>query len=167
MASRWISTRKLPFTIIKFMNQTEVLYMKKKEKLEECKWMKIMKQNTQWKSRHKTLLDHYSDEIKKKTDTNSDGKIDAEDVKVSWGSTAALGRGCRRRGCRVSLVDCGHYARPDRILYLTLLLTLLISWLSCSCALQTYWKKFKALMTNKIPSAGGFSFGFLYGVRYG
>jgi uncharacterized membrane protein (Fun14 family) len=32
---------------------------------------------------------------------------------------------------------------------------------------KVYWQKFKKLMTNKIPSAGGFSFGFLYGVRYG
>jgi uncharacterized membrane protein (Fun14 family) len=32
---------------------------------------------------------------------------------------------------------------------------------------QAYWKKLKTLLTNKIPSAGGFSLGFLYGVRYG
>jgi uncharacterized membrane protein (Fun14 family) len=32
---------------------------------------------------------------------------------------------------------------------------------------KVYWQKLKKLLTNKIPSAGGFSFGFLYGVRYG
>jgi uncharacterized membrane protein (Fun14 family) len=32
---------------------------------------------------------------------------------------------------------------------------------------KEYWKKLKALLTNKLPSAGGFSLGFLYGVTYG
>jgi len=32
---------------------------------------------------------------------------------------------------------------------------------------KVYWQKLKKLLTNKIPSAGGFSMGFLYGVRYG
>jgi uncharacterized membrane protein (Fun14 family) len=32
---------------------------------------------------------------------------------------------------------------------------------------KVYWQKLKNLLTNKIPSAGGFSMGFLYGVRYG
>ena len=32
---------------------------------------------------------------------------------------------------------------------------------------KTYWKMLKKLLTNKIPSAGGFSLGFLYGVRSG
>jgi uncharacterized membrane protein (Fun14 family) len=30
---------------------------------------------------------------------------------------------------------------------------------------KAYWKKFKQVMTYKIPAAGGFSLGFLYGVR--
>jgi uncharacterized membrane protein (Fun14 family) len=32
---------------------------------------------------------------------------------------------------------------------------------------KEFWKKLKAILTHKLPSAGGFSFGFLYGVRYG
>jgi uncharacterized membrane protein (Fun14 family) len=32
---------------------------------------------------------------------------------------------------------------------------------------KIYWQKLRKLLTNKIPSAGGFSLGFLYGVRYG
>jgi uncharacterized membrane protein (Fun14 family) len=32
---------------------------------------------------------------------------------------------------------------------------------------KVYWQKVKKVLTHKIPSAGGFSFGFLYGVRYG
>merc|ERR1712087_675179 len=30
--------------------------------------------------------------------------------------------------------------------------------------LKVYWKKVKKILTNQIPSAGGFSMGFLYGV---
>jgi uncharacterized membrane protein (Fun14 family) len=30
-----------------------------------------------------------------------------------------------------------------------------------------YWKVLKKVLTYKLPSAGGFSLGFLYGVRYG
>jgi uncharacterized membrane protein (Fun14 family) len=30
-----------------------------------------------------------------------------------------------------------------------------------------YWKKVRTILTKNIPSAGGFSLGFLYGVRYG
>jgi uncharacterized membrane protein (Fun14 family) len=30
-----------------------------------------------------------------------------------------------------------------------------------------WWRKFKATMTHRLPSAGGFSLGFLYGVRSG
>jgi hypothetical protein len=33
--------------------------------------------------------------------------------------------------------------------------------------LKEYWRRFKNIMVNKIPDAGGFSLGFLYGVRYG
>lgn len=33
--------------------------------------------------------------------------------------------------------------------------------------MKEYWRRFKKLMTNKLPDAGGFSLGFLYGVRYG
>lgn len=29
-----------------------------------------------------------------------------------------------------------------------------------------YWKKFKSIMTKNLPSAGGFSLGFMYGVIY-
>lgn len=32
---------------------------------------------------------------------------------------------------------------------------------------KAYWKKFRSTLANKIPSAGGFSLGFLYGVRSG
>lgn len=32
---------------------------------------------------------------------------------------------------------------------------------------KVYWQKLRALLTNKIPSAGGFSLGFLYGVKTG
>lgn len=32
---------------------------------------------------------------------------------------------------------------------------------------KEYWRRFKTVLTHKIPSAGGFSLGFLYGVRYG
>ncbi|GKZ01220.1 hypothetical protein MPSEU_001073300 [Mayamaea pseudoterrestris] len=32
---------------------------------------------------------------------------------------------------------------------------------------KVYWKKVRTILTKNIPSAGGFSFGFLYGVRYG
>ena len=32
---------------------------------------------------------------------------------------------------------------------------------------KAWWRKVKALLTHKVPSAGGFSLGFLYGVRYG
>lgn len=31
--------------------------------------------------------------------------------------------------------------------------------------LKAYWKSFKAILTNKVPAAGGFSLGFLYGLR--
>ena len=33
--------------------------------------------------------------------------------------------------------------------------------------LKEYWKRFKRIMSNKLPDAGGFTLGFLYGVRYG
>lgn len=32
---------------------------------------------------------------------------------------------------------------------------------------KEYWRRLKTLLTNKVPSAGGFSLGFLYGVGYG
>jgi uncharacterized membrane protein (Fun14 family) len=32
---------------------------------------------------------------------------------------------------------------------------------------KIYWKRLKELLTKRVPAAGGFSFGFLYGVRYG
>ena len=32
---------------------------------------------------------------------------------------------------------------------------------------QIYWAKLKAMLTDKIPSAGGFSAGFLLGARRG
>ena len=32
---------------------------------------------------------------------------------------------------------------------------------------KEWWKRLKTLLTYKLPSAGGFSVGFLYGVRYG
>jgi uncharacterized membrane protein (Fun14 family) len=32
---------------------------------------------------------------------------------------------------------------------------------------KEYWKKLRALLTNKIPGAGGFGLGFLYGVKHG
>ena len=32
---------------------------------------------------------------------------------------------------------------------------------------KEYWKRLRKILTNKIPSAGGFSLGFLYGLRYG
>uniref|UniRef100_A0A7S1Z4Q8 Uncharacterized protein n=1 Tax=Trieres chinensis TaxID=1514140 RepID=A0A7S1Z4Q8_TRICV len=31
---------------------------------------------------------------------------------------------------------------------------------------KTYWQKLKKILTNKVPDAGGFSLGFLYGVTY-
>eukprot|EP00558_Chaetoceros_sp_UNC1202_P003407 CAMPEP_0197246522 /NCGR_PEP_ID=MMETSP1429-20130617/15050_1 /TAXON_ID=49237 /ORGANISM="Chaetoceros sp., Strain UNC1202" /LENGTH=125 /DNA_ID=CAMNT_0042707197 /DNA_START=68 /DNA_END=445 /DNA_ORIENTATION=+ len=31
---------------------------------------------------------------------------------------------------------------------------------------KNYWKKVKAILTKNVPSAGGFSLGFMYGVRY-
>ena len=31
---------------------------------------------------------------------------------------------------------------------------------------KKYWHKVKKLLTNKIPDAGGFSLGFLYGITY-
>ena len=33
--------------------------------------------------------------------------------------------------------------------------------------IKLYWKKVRGILTANLPSAGGFSFGFLYGVRYG
>uniref|UniRef100_A0A7S1Y6P0 EF-hand domain-containing protein n=1 Tax=Grammatophora oceanica TaxID=210454 RepID=A0A7S1Y6P0_9STRA len=33
--------------------------------------------------------------------------------------------------------------------------------------LKVYWRKFWKMATHKLPDAGGFSLGFLYGVRYG
>lgn len=32
---------------------------------------------------------------------------------------------------------------------------------------KVWWKKLKALLTKELPGAGGFSLGFLTGVRYG
>lgn len=32
---------------------------------------------------------------------------------------------------------------------------------------KEYWKILRHMLTNKIPAAGGFSFGFLYGVKNG
>mmetsp|Transcript_2303 Transcript_2303/g.2788 ORF Transcript_2303/g.2788 Transcript_2303/m.2788 type:complete len:124 (+) Transcript_2303:66-437(+) len=32
---------------------------------------------------------------------------------------------------------------------------------------KTYWKRFRELMTRKLPNAGGFSLGFLMGVKSG
>ena len=32
---------------------------------------------------------------------------------------------------------------------------------------KVYWKQFKKVMVHRVPSAGGFSLGFLYGVRSG
>jgi len=32
--------------------------------------------------------------------------------------------------------------------------------------LKNYWITVKKVLTNKIPSAGGFSIGFLYGVKH-
>ena len=85
-----------------------------------------------------------SDDIKKSADTNADGKIDTEDMKV--------------RTSRLCQTTSPIHRCMSRLLTLTICL------LDCS---QVYWKKFKSIMTHKIPSAGGFSFGFLYGVRYG
>lgn len=31
---------------------------------------------------------------------------------------------------------------------------------------KNYWIKVKQILTNKVPSAGGFSLGFLYGINY-
>eukprot|EP00553_Chaetoceros_curvisetus_P015993 CAMPEP_0204646070 /NCGR_PEP_ID=MMETSP0718-20130828/3982_1 /ASSEMBLY_ACC=CAM_ASM_000674 /TAXON_ID=230516 /ORGANISM="Chaetoceros curvisetus" /LENGTH=122 /DNA_ID=CAMNT_0051668209 /DNA_START=42 /DNA_END=410 /DNA_ORIENTATION=+ len=31
---------------------------------------------------------------------------------------------------------------------------------------KNYWKKVKAILTKNIPSAGGFSLGFMYGLKY-
>ncbi|GAX20668.1 hypothetical protein FisN_32Hh057 [Fistulifera solaris] len=31
---------------------------------------------------------------------------------------------------------------------------------------KAYWKSLKKILTNKVPAAGGFSLGFLYGLRY-
>mmetsp|Transcript_48184 Transcript_48184/g.73356 ORF Transcript_48184/g.73356 Transcript_48184/m.73356 type:complete len:124 (-) Transcript_48184:79-450(-) len=33
--------------------------------------------------------------------------------------------------------------------------------------MKVWWRKVKNLLTNKLPSAGGFSLGFLYGVKHG
>lgn len=33
--------------------------------------------------------------------------------------------------------------------------------------LKAYWKKLKTLLQNEIPSSGGFSLGFLYGIKHG
>jgi uncharacterized membrane protein (Fun14 family) len=30
---------------------------------------------------------------------------------------------------------------------------------------KAYWKKIRAVLTNKVPAAGGFSLGFMYGVK--
>ena len=32
---------------------------------------------------------------------------------------------------------------------------------------KVYWRKLRALLTNKFPDAAGFSLGFLYGVKSG
>ena len=32
---------------------------------------------------------------------------------------------------------------------------------------KSYWKKIKSVLTNKVPAAGGFSVGFMYGVKTG
>lgn len=33
--------------------------------------------------------------------------------------------------------------------------------------LKEYWRRVRGILTKNLPSAGGFSLGFLYGVRYG
>jgi uncharacterized membrane protein (Fun14 family) len=33
--------------------------------------------------------------------------------------------------------------------------------------LKHYWRKFKSIMKTKLPSAGGFSFGFVLGAKHG
>jgi uncharacterized membrane protein (Fun14 family) len=33
--------------------------------------------------------------------------------------------------------------------------------------LKIYWQRVRRILTKNLPSAGGFSFGFLYGLRYG
>jgi uncharacterized membrane protein (Fun14 family) len=33
--------------------------------------------------------------------------------------------------------------------------------------IKQWWNKFQTLMMHRVPSVGGFSLGFLYGVRYG
>ena len=32
---------------------------------------------------------------------------------------------------------------------------------------KAYWKKIRGVLTNKVPAAGGFSLGFMYGVKSG
>jgi hypothetical protein len=32
---------------------------------------------------------------------------------------------------------------------------------------KVWWKKLKALLTKELPGAGGFSLGFLAGIRFG
>jgi hypothetical protein len=32
---------------------------------------------------------------------------------------------------------------------------------------KVYWRKFKALLTNKLPDGAGFSLGFLFGIKHG
>lgn len=32
---------------------------------------------------------------------------------------------------------------------------------------KAYWKKIRGVLTNKVPAAGGFSVGFMYGVKSG
>jgi uncharacterized membrane protein (Fun14 family) len=32
---------------------------------------------------------------------------------------------------------------------------------------KEYWRRLRRMLTNKIPAAGGFSLGFMWGVKYG
>lgn len=76
MSSRWIRHGKLPFTIVKFLNQVEVLYMKDETDINESNWFKIMRQNEHWKERNPKLM-----KITKEKIDEAKEKIDEEKKK--------------------------------------------------------------------------------------
>ena len=54
----------LPFTIVRLMNQTEVLYMKEDIEKGTLIWPQIMKQSNNWKFRHVEYLEDHFMKIK-------------------------------------------------------------------------------------------------------
>lgn len=81
----------LPFTIVRYMNQTEVLYMKENVNHEKLVWPQIMKQSKNWERRHTEFLQNFYDksgEIQK-LKKEGDKELNAEELsekvqKLKW-----------------------------------------------------------------------------------